>query len=280
MRQFFSSLKFKIIVSVFAALLLGIFIAAVSGGSSPLSSALGVVMTPLNSLSRMLSDKAASFRAEFRSASYYEQEANALREEIASYREQLVDYEKLQHKLNAYEAFLEVKGEHPDYTFMPAAVILRDAADVGRGFTVNKGSLDGVAVNDPVIYGKNLVGVVREVGEKTAFVASILTPGVSVSAYEIRTREDCYTEARTDLALEGRLRISGLSRSTPIVSGGVLCTSGIGGLYPRDLIIGTVTEIVNSEEDVSAYGIVTPDVDPLQITDVFVITDFDGKVTE
>ena len=278
MRHFFSSVKFKILLAVFAALFLGILIAAVSGsGASPLSSALGVVMSPLNRVSERLQETLADFNASFRSASYYREEIVRLGEENASYREQLVDYEKALHKLAAYEEFLEVKSENPDFTFVPATVILRDAADITRSFTINKGESDGVAVNDPVIYGKNLVGVVKETGEKSALVCAITTPGVSVSAYEIRTREDCYTEATAALCLEGQLRLSGLSRTTPIVSGGVICTSGIGGLFPRDLIIGTVSQIVNSEEDVSSYGVITPAVDPLQITDIFVITDFDGK---
>ena len=98
-----------------------------------------------------------------------------------------------------------------------------------------------------------------------------------MSAYEIRTREDCYTESDTGLAKTGRIRISGLSRSTPIVPGGIVCTSGTGGIFPKDLIIGTVSEVVNDETDISAYASVIPGVDSKDITDVFVITYFNGQ---
>ncbi|MBQ7688598.1 MAG: rod shape-determining protein MreC [Clostridia bacterium] len=278
MRQFFSSVKFKIILSVFAALLLGIFIAAVSdSGTSPLSTALETVMQPLTVVSRIVQNKLDGFRADFRSAGYYREEVLSLEDEVASLKEQQVDYEKIRNKLSSYESFLEVKSENPDYAFVPARIILRDASDVFRCFTVNKGLSDGVQVNDPVIYGKNLVGVVKEVNEKSALVHTLFTPGVSVSVYEIRTREDCYTEAETGLSLTGMIRLAGLSRTTTVSPGGVVCTSGIGGIYPRDLIVGTVTDVAENETDASAYGLITPDVDPMQITDVFIITDFDGK---
>ena len=103
MRHFFSGIKFKILLAVFAALFLGILIAAVSGsGASPVSSALGVVMSPLNRVAERLQETFADFRAEFRSASYYREELVRVQEENASFREQLVDYEKALHKLGAY----------------------------------------------------------------------------------------------------------------------------------------------------------------------------------
>lgn len=281
MRKFFSGVKFKILVSVCAALLLGMVIAAVSGGgTTPLSSALAYVLSPLNNAARALKEELGALSAGFRSASYYNDELESLRAEVRSYKTQLVDHEKLRQKLAAYEEFLEVKSKNPDFIFAPATVILRDAADPYAGFTVNCGSADGIRVNDPVIFGGCLVGIVKEVTDSTATVYSLLHPSVSVSAYEIRTREDCFTQAVNGLSAEGKLRITGISRSSPIAAGGIVCTSGIGGLFPRDLIIGTVTETVSSESDVTAYCVIAPDVDPRTLVDVFIITSFDGKTEQ
>lgn len=278
MRKFFYGVKFRITAAICASLLLGIFIAAVSGsGTSPLSNILGTVMTPLTELSERIVNRLGDFGAGFVSSSAYREEIASLNDEIENYRTQLTDYEKLKHKLNSYEAFLEVKEENQDYTFLPASVILRDVSDIYSSFTINKGSADGIKLNQPVIYGKHLTGIVKEVSETTAVVYSLYDPTVSVSAYEIRTREDCYTECDTSLSREGLIKISGLSRSTPVVPGGIICTSGIGGIYPRDLIIGTVTQVTSSETDISAYAAIKPDIDITGIVDVFVITDFAGK---
>lgn len=278
MRNYFSSSKFRITLCVCIALLLGIFVAAVSdGGSSPLSSAVSFVMTPFQNAAADLAGAMKNFNGYFASSGSYAKQVEELQSEVASLRAELVDYENLKYKLTAYEEFLDVKERNPDYQFLPASVILRDSSDIYGSFTLNCGSADGVKTDDPVIYGNSLVGVVREVTDKTCLVNTILNPSVSVGAYEIRTREDSYTESENALALRGLIKLSGLSRSTPVVAGGIVCTSGIGGIYPRDLTIGTITEIVNEESAVSAYALIEPDIDPAQLSDVFIITGFNGK---
>lgn len=278
MRQFFASVKFKICVSVLSALLIGVVIAALSGGgTSPVSTALNFALTPLNTAARWLNERFSDFSGSFVSSSYYKEEIARLEEELDEYRRQLVDHEELRHKLDAYEAFLDVKSEHSDFQFVPATVIVRDMLDVNGSFTVNRGRLQGVSLNDPVISGGTLVGIVKELDENAAVVYSLFHPDVSVSAYEIRTREDCYTESTPARTADGLLTLAGLSRATPVIAGGIVSTSGIGGLYPRDLVIGTVTAVTSSEADDSAVGIVQPAADIRELVDVFVITDFDGK---
>lgn len=278
MRSFFSGTKFKIILCVMLSLLLGIFVAAVSNdGTAPVTSVAGKLFAPLNSISETAAKKLSDFKSRFKSSKTYMDEISSLENELESCRSEIADYYDAMHRLDSYEAFLEIKSENPDYTFEPAAVILRDSGDIYGSFTIDKGSDDGIAVNDPVIYGKNLIGCVKEVSKTTAVVRTLSDPKVSVSAYEIRTREDCYTESDTSLAKTGLLRISGLSRSTPVVPGGIVCTSGAGGVFPKDLIIGTVSEVVNEETDISAYASVKPAVDSREITDIFVITYFNGQ---
>ena len=69
----------------------------------------------------------------------------------------------------------------------------------------------------------------------------------------------------------------GLSNSTAISPGGIVCTSGVGGIYPRDLIIGTVMRVADSETDISTTAIIKPGVDVSALTDVFIITEFSGQ---
>ena len=278
MKSFFKSAKFRICVGVLAVLFLGVFLAGISdSGTTPLSKGLSVVLKPLNSIALQVKETFSHTLASFRSSSYYMDEIESLKEEIESMKEDLVDHEKIRHKLSAYEAFLEIKSDHEDYSFVPASVLSRGSSDAMTTFTIDRGSSNGLHLDDPVIYGKNLLGVVRELTPASATVYTVFHPSVSVAAYEIRTREDCYTEAGTEAVSAGQIRICGLTRSTPVVTGGIVCTSGIGGVYPRDLILGKVSRVVNSESDISAYALVAPDVDFGAVTDVFVITDFNGK---
>ena len=93
----------------------------------------------------------------------------------------------------------------------------------------------------------------------------------------MRSREEGYVSGNPSLALEGQCRLSGLQRDTAVSAGGIVCTSGVGGIYPRDLIIGTVNEVVDETVDISAYAVLEPGIDFGELTDAFVLIDFAGK---
>jgi len=86
-----------------------------------------------------------------------------------------------------------------------------------------------------------------------------------------------YTETTSKLALNGLLKLTGLTKDTSVAVGGIVCTSGVGGIYPRGLIIGTVTAVSKEEGNISYYAEVKPEVDPGDVQDAFVITEFEGK---
>ncbi len=278
MFRFVKSAGFKIFAIVLAALLAGSLISVASrSGSSPLTKVTSTVFGPASRLAGSVVSDIKGIPVSFRSSSYYKRRATELQAEVDKLREQLVDYEQLAHKNEFYQEFLELKEEHSDYTFAEAAIIGRDAADHFGTLILNKGTVGGVSVNDPVIYGKYLVGVVASVTPTQCTVNTLLNPAVNVSVYETRTREVGYLTSTVDLTQDGLCRMPGLSASTAITAGGMICTAGVGGIYPRDLMVGTVDDIVDATIDISASAIVKPYVDFSQLTDVFIITDFNGQ---
>ncbi len=278
MRNFFSGTKFKVSAALITALFLAVFISAVSNsGSSPVSSALSYILTPVETVAVHISEMLSDFNGHFVSSKAMSEKVEELESQLNDLRLEIVDFEKTKHKLEAYEDFLGVKEDNPDFAFVPGEIILRDMSDFYGSFTLNVGSADGVSVNDPVIYSDNLVGLVSTVNPNSCTVYTLFNPEITVSSYEIRTRESCYTQAEYSLSQEGFLKLSGLKKNTPVVSGGIVCTSGIGGIYPKDLIIGSVYEIRNEVTGLSSFALVTPGIDYSKLTDVFVITDFEGK---
>lgn len=279
MNRFIKTTWFKILVALLVLLLVFVIVAAgTAGGSSPLSSVVGTVVQPLSRASAFIGRGFSSVSSFFTSPSKYEAEIAGLEEQIAGYQAELADYEKIKQKLALYEEFLGVKEENPDYEVVPAVVIGKDSSNAFTTFVFNKGSTDGVSVNDPVIYGKGqLVGVVTKVSKTYCVVSTILDPTVSVSAYEVRTRETGFVLNDTDLALSALCRLSGLERTTSVAAGGIVCTTGVGGIYPRDLIIGTVKEVKNDERDISSYAVIEPSVDIESLNDALILTAFEGQ---
>lgn len=270
---------FKIAVAVFALLfVLLIFAAASKKGSSPLSSLLGTVTEPLSGATSGIGDAFSKLTGGLRSKNAYQEEIKDLKKQIVGYQRELADYEQIKQQNELYQNALGVKEKNADFEFVYASVIGRDAADVYTSFTLSKGSKDGVKVNDPVICGEGqLVGVVSKVSQTYCVVSTILDPKVSVSAYEVRTRETGYVSNTTILSESGLIKVSGLSRTTSVTAGGLVCSTGVGGVYPKDLVIGTVKEVKDDDHTISSYLIVEPTLDIKDIEDVLIITAFEGQ---
>ncbi len=275
MQQLLKSKRFKAFLCIIAALLVGVLLAVVtSSNSSPASSAFGIVMQPIQKLSAVVSEKMSELDLKFQSSSKYLEEIENLKKQIATYEDELVDYEETKKKLNSYSEMLDIKEDNPDYKLCPADIIGRDSLDAFYSFIIDKGSSDGISVNDPVVYGNYVVGVVHSVKATYSVVWTVLNPKVNISAIESRTRESGYTTTTAELSLEKKCILSGLDKSTNVSIGGIVCTSGIGGIYPKGLIIGKVSDIQDNEYDISLNAVIDPGVDVTELEDVFVITDF------
>lgn len=275
MQQLLKSKRFKAFVCIIAALLLGVMLAAVtSSNSSPASSVFGVVMQPIQKLSATVSEKLSGLGLKFQSSGKYLEEIENLKKQLETYENELVDYEDTKNKLDSYASMLDIKEENPDYQLSPASIIGRDSLDAFYSFIIDKGSSDGVSVNDPVVYGSYVVGVVHSVKATYSVVWTILNPKVNISSIESRTRESGYTTTTAELSLDGKCMLSGLDKSTQISVGGIVSTSGIGGIYPKGLIIGRIVDITENDYDISLNAIIEPGVSITELEDIFVITDF------
>ena len=281
MLQFFKSTKFKTFLLTVCALTVGAVLAvAVRSSSSPFTSAVGVIFSPVQKLASVAAEKVDWFRDSFRGSGAYLQEIERLQQKIAEYENKMVDYNAMEQKVASYEKMLGVKEKNPDYVLQRADVIGTDSADMFSSLIIDKGSNDDIAVNDPVISGNYLVGIVSKVHPSYCVVETVLSPDLNISALESKTRETAYVTTTPELSGKGSCMLSGLERTTAVTPGGLIITSGIGGTYPKGIIIGTVSEVVESKYDLSNYAVIEPGVDVREIEDLFVITDFEGQGIE
>ena len=281
MRQFLKSTQFKVFVVVLCALLLGTVLAAVGEtATSPWTAAVGTVFTPLQKLAGAVSEKMHWFTEGFSSSRYYQIENEELRQLLAEYEYRLADYDEIKHKISSYEEMLGVKESNSDFALTPANIIGTDAADLFSSLIIDKGTNDDVHVNDPVVCGNDLVGVVKKVNPSYSVVQTILNPSLNVSAIESKTRETSYVTTTTALSENGQCMLAGLDRMTNVAPGGLVLTSGIGGIYPKGLVVGTVTQVNESEYDLTCYAVIQPARDITALEDVFVITSFRGQGIE
>ena len=278
MKRFLQSGSFKTLVVITVVVLLGVLCAAVSrNASSPITTVIGAVFSPLQKVSAYIADSLKDVDASFESSIIYRAENAELEKQLQDYRKKLVEYDELKNKVDAYEEFYGVKQKNQDFEFCYGTVISRDAADAYDSFVLNTGSGDGVEVGDPVIYGEYVVGIVKKVNYSSCVVYSVLDPRVNIGAYESGTREYGYISGDDKLYDSGMCKLSGLDSSTSIVAGGMVCTSGAGGVFPNGLIIGEVVAVKSDDVSAGYFAEVKPFAQFNEITDVFVITSFDGQ---
>ncbi len=278
MNNFFKGTTFKVLLAVVLLLTAVTVVAAVSdSASSVITKAVSIITSPLERAASALSSKADSFTGGFVSSDSYRKRVAELESQVADYRAQLVDYENAKKQLRSYEQFLDVREQNPDYQWVYCTVIGRDSADIFSSFTLNKGSSDGIEVNNAVIYSNYLIGVVTEVNPTSCVVRTVTDPSVNIASYEVRTGEIGYVSSSAEQSLNGTCSLSGLDKSTSVSKGGIVCTSGTGGIFPKDLIIGTVETVEQSKTDLSAHAVLEPAVDSKDISSCFVITSFGEK---
>lgn len=273
----FTSKGFKILMIV-VVIGIGLIIYSLSAGSPIFEELFGAVSSPLLTVGTNATEDTKEFinldgmTKEELKGLYTE-----LSEENRKLREQLVDYYDIKEKNESYENILSVKDAMPDLQLTAASVVGRDPGDIFFDFTIDCGRLSGVSVGDAVITEMGIVGVVEKVYATSSRVRSILSEKTQIGAVAKECGESGVISSDIQFANAGKVRLDYLSRDTQIQPGTIITTSGTGGMFPCDFLIGCVESVEHSSVDSSFYAIVVPYVDVKTVSDVFVITDFDGK---
>lgn len=277
MRFFFRSRKFKIILAVAAALIaVSVACAVIGGKMSPQANIAGTVTAPFRALATKISDGISDFVGAYTEGEELSLKNAELESEIAELREKLADYEQAENENSFYKDYLEIKDKNPSFKFAPATLISRDREDPYMGFTINKGTVNGISANDPVITDAGLVGFISQAGLTTSKVVTVLSPELTAGVLDNRTNDSGALSGSAKLALDGKTRFYNLSRSCNIAIGDYVVTSGE-GIFPSGLLIGTIQSIGSDKYNTSIYAEVKPFVDFESLKGVMVITDFEGQ---
>ena len=276
MKDFFDTWKFKILVIV-AVFLVGIM--AYAGANGRLTAApqelLSVVLTPLQKVTSALSGGAASVWEKYTSIDDVMDRNEQLEAENAELRQQMVDYDRIKAENDAYKALARIQDSNSEASYVSAFVIGRDPLDEFGGFTLDQGSTDGVAVNDAIISDRGyLLGVVVEVDATSCKVMTILHPSFNAAGVISRTRENGIITGSADYAADGQCVLTNLDRATEARKGDQVITTGLGGVFPANLLVGTVQEVVPEQSGKSSSAVILPGADPRTVKHVFIVTEY------
>lgn len=278
MREFFSSIRFKVF-AVIALVLLGLMIrTAVSGGfSSYTQNAVGYVTAPLQKLSSAISGVFTGAVNGIIELKDVKGENAALKKQVDELQSRLVNYNEMQREYDQLSKAYDLLKENPGIRMAPASIISRDRTQWYSSFTIDRGSKDGVKPGDPVVTSEGLVGKVTQVSVSSSTVTSILDPSVSVGVLVSETGDPGLTQGDLTLMSDGEFKVAYLSKDSAVSTGNIIVTSGRGGVFPKNLKVAMVQTVKTESSGMSLYAVCRPIVNPSEVKSVFIITDFSGK---
>lgn len=278
MQKFFKSWYFKVLCGL-AVFAIAIMIRAATSGNAEifLSQTVSVISQPFLKISSAVTDSVSGFLNRFANAEENYLRVQELEEQLRVANEKLIDYEQKKRENEQFREFLGLKETNPDYDFEPATVIGRDSTNRFYSFTIDKGSMDGIEAADPVITADGLVGIVWEVGLTYSHVRTILDISVDVGVYDISTRDSGILSGDITLSSSKLCKLEYIPKDSGISAGNLIVTSGIGGVFPKDLAVGTVKSITTDSSGLSLTAVIEPTADIENVTDVLVIKAFNGQ---
>lgn len=157
-------------------------------------------------------------------------------------------------KIIAQKDFLESEKnalESSENQYMKANVVNTDSNSMTQNFTIDKGKNDGIEVNDIILqavgdsnYYTGLVGKVTEVYQTTARVETINSKSNDVSFVNSKSGDYGVIDRFTQKTIQGYM----LDVDSEVENKDVLLTSGLGGVYPEGIYIGTVSNVTMSQD--------------------------------
>ena len=268
-------LKSKHLLAIMTFFCVSAIVATLASGvtSAPLQEAAGLIRVPFENSIASIGQWMTGVQDSFQEQEDLIQENKELQTTVDTLTEQNNVLLQDQAELARLEQLYELDEEYTDYPKVAARIISKDPGNWYDTFMINRGSNDGIRVDNNVIAGKGLVGIVTEVGSNWATVRSIIDDSSNVSAMTVSTDDICVVEGDLELIDEGKLRFSQLyDREDKVSVGERIVTSNISDKYVEGLFIGYVSEIELDTNNLTKTGTLVTPVDFQHLKDVFVIT--------
>lgn len=266
--KFRVSSSFRAIVIVI--LVAGLIFMAISGYFTPITQ---VLLSPIVGAQTWISEQFLSIQnilSTPRDVTELLQRNAQLEAEVASLETQVIE---LQQQLTEYQilsSLLDFARAYPEYEYVGASVIGRDPSPFLQYVIINRGSDDGLRRGMTVVTQQGLVGRVSQVTAASANVQLITDPALSINVRLQPSRDRAVLTG----TITGDLILEFIPQSANVNPGDLVLSSGFGGNYPPNILIGQVTSIRSLDFDLFQSGSVQPVVDFEQLEIVLIITNF------
>lgn len=274
MNGFFRSRGFIVILAVVAVL--SVLIAATYRDRAKVSfieDAVNSVVKPVQSFSVRASNSIAGFFERVFSSTDLDKENEQLKVRLAQYEIIESELETIREENTRLKELLNYTDITDNYSYITSTVIGKSQGIWFSEFTLNAGRKHGVEENMAVVNSEGLVGRVSSVSATTCKVVAIIDGTSDISVMVERTRDYGFARGILSTNSDETLELYYLPSGYDLVPGDTIVTSGIGGIFPKGIAVGTVTEVSRASDNATEErnAIIEPAVDFLRLEEVMIV---------
>jgi rod shape-determining protein MreC len=193
-----------------------------------------------------------------------------LEAEVSRLQAQIIELQQRISETSILSALVDFARANPEYSYQGAAVIGYDTSPFLRYVLINRGSDQGLRRGMPVVTQQGLVGRIAAVTSSAARVQLITD---TASTVNVRL-DPSGAQAVLNGQITGDVSLEMIPQDTNIEVGDLVLTSGLGGSYPPNLLVGQVSGVRSQAQDLFQRASVQTAVDFSQLEIVLVITNF------
>lgn len=257
-----------IIITVIVLIIIVIF--SNGDNASFLENAVSNLFMPIQNGLTYLKNKITGNNTFFTDINNLKEENEELKQKNSELEQDLRELENIKTENETLKEYLNLTEKYGEYKTIPGYVINKDISNYSKTIVINIGKDDGVEENMTVIGNEGLVGHVISVTNSTAKVQTIIDTASSVSAVMSTTKEAIVCKGTLDEM--STLKAMYIPTDANVIQGDSIETSGLGGIYPKGIHIGTVKKVTNTQNMTDRYAIIQTAVDFDKLDTVLVIT--------
>jgi rod shape-determining protein MreC len=255
---------------VLGLIVIGLIALALGGYLTPVSR---YILTPLVTAQTWLSSRFEAIQNYIdapQDLARLRQRNTELEAEVSRLQTEIIELKQQISETRVLEALVDFARVNPENRYVAAQVIGRDVSPFLQYVIINRGSDDGLRRGMPVVTQQGLVGRVAAV---TAGAARIQLATDAGSSINVRL-EPSRAPAALGGDITGELSLDMIPQSAEVSIGDLVLTSGLGGNFPSDILVGQVSNVRSRDNDLFQRASVQPSVDFLQLEIVLIITNF------
>ena len=197
-------------------------------------------------------------------------ENEELKNQVAELQSRIIQLQQNLNEADILYALLGFARSSPDEQYIPAKVIGKDPSPFLKYILIDQGSDQGIRAGMPVVTNKGLVGRIDAVTASAARIRLITDSTSMINAIVVDVDAECMVQG----SITGDITIEMVSQDVKLEPGQIIQTSGLGGDFPADFIIGQVLNVnqINNEVFQSASILPAEDFNSLQA--VLVVSNF------